>query len=109
VTGRFDGGRITSDGGGLLLREVDHRLVMLRRLAGKRDLTGERRDRGRDDNGRIHIVSDNEMERLGELYGQDPESEMSRLMSGALGSLFGTTGIESYELHHHQSSGRYSN
>ena len=26
VVGRFDGGRITSDGGGLLLREVDQRL-----------------------------------------------------------------------------------
>lgn len=33
VVGRFDGGRITSDGGGLLLREVDHRLGLLRRLA----------------------------------------------------------------------------
>lgn len=98
VVGRFDGGRITSDGGGLLLREVDVRLGMLRRLAtcftdyrnpnsvehsvqalvaqrvyglalgyedlndhdtlradsllaalvGKRDLTGERRERVRD-------------------------------------------------------------
>ena len=34
VVGRFDGGRITSDGGGMLLREVDHRLGMLARLAG---------------------------------------------------------------------------
>jgi len=34
VVARFDGGRITSDGGGLLLREVDHRLGMLPRLAG---------------------------------------------------------------------------
>ena len=33
VVGRFDGGRITSDGGGLLLREVDHRLGLLDRLA----------------------------------------------------------------------------
>jgi Transposase DDE domain group 1 len=33
VVGRFDGGRITSDGGGLLLREVDHRIGMLTRLA----------------------------------------------------------------------------
>lgn len=33
VVGRFDGGRITSDGGGLLLREVDHRIGMLHRLA----------------------------------------------------------------------------
>lgn len=33
VVGRFDGGRITSDGGGLLLREVDHRLGMFARLA----------------------------------------------------------------------------
>jgi hypothetical protein len=32
VAGRFDGGRITSDGGGVLLREVDHRLGMLARL-----------------------------------------------------------------------------
>ena len=98
VVGRFDGGRITSDGGGVLLREVDQRLGMLERLArcfsdyrnpnsvehsaaelvaqrvyalalgyedlndhdvlradsvlallvGKRDLTGERRDRARD-------------------------------------------------------------
>jgi hypothetical protein len=34
VIGRFDGGRITSDGGGLLLREVDKRLGLLDRLAG---------------------------------------------------------------------------
>jgi len=33
VIGRFDGGRITSDGGGLLLREVDKRLGLLDRLA----------------------------------------------------------------------------
>ncbi len=98
VIGRFDGGRITSDGGGLLLREVDQRIGLLPRLAdcfddyrnpnsvehsvrelvaqrvyglalgyedlndhdalrsdsslallvGKRDLTGESRDRARD-------------------------------------------------------------
>ena len=34
VVGRFDGGRITSDGGGLLLREADQRLGLLDRLAG---------------------------------------------------------------------------
>lgn len=34
VIGQFDGGRITSDGGGLLLREVDQRLGLLDRLAG---------------------------------------------------------------------------
>ena len=34
VIGRFDGGRITSDGGGLLLREVDLRIGLLDRLAG---------------------------------------------------------------------------
>jgi len=34
VIGRFDGGRITSDGGGLLLREVDRRLGLLDRLGG---------------------------------------------------------------------------
>lgn len=33
VIGRFDGGRITSDGGGLLLREVDRRIGLLDRLA----------------------------------------------------------------------------
>ena len=33
VVGRFDGGRITSDGGGLLLREVDHQLGLLDRMA----------------------------------------------------------------------------
>jgi hypothetical protein len=33
VVGRFDGGAITSDGGGLLLREVDQRLGLLVRLA----------------------------------------------------------------------------
>jgi hypothetical protein len=98
VVGRFDGGRISSDGGGVLLREVDQRLGLLPRLAdcftdhrnpnsvehsvhalvsqrvyalalgyedlndhdalradsvlallvGKRDLTGELRDRSRD-------------------------------------------------------------
>ena len=34
VIGRFDGGRITSDGGGVLLRETDVRLGLLDRLAG---------------------------------------------------------------------------
>ncbi|MEQ8689446.1 MAG: IS1380 family transposase [Pseudomonadales bacterium] len=34
VVGRFDGGHITSDGGGLLLREVDLRLGLMDRLAG---------------------------------------------------------------------------
>ncbi|MDE0512615.1 MAG: IS1380 family transposase [Gammaproteobacteria bacterium] len=34
VTGRFDGGRLTSDGGGLLLREVERRLDLFSRLAG---------------------------------------------------------------------------
>ena len=34
VVGRFDGGRITSDGGGLLLREMDLRLGLMSRLAG---------------------------------------------------------------------------
>ena len=69
VTGRFDGGRLTSDAGGLLLREVEQRLNVLSRLAGcftdyrqagmvehpvesllvgKADLTGERRRRVRD-------------------------------------------------------------
>jgi len=33
VIGRFDGGRITSDGGGLLLREVDRGIGLLDRLA----------------------------------------------------------------------------
>ena len=33
VVGRFDGGRISSDDGGLLLREVDYRLGLLDRLA----------------------------------------------------------------------------
>src|SRR5918996_4675759 len=34
VIGRFDGGKISSDGGGLLLREVERRLGILKRLAG---------------------------------------------------------------------------
>ncbi len=34
VVGRFDGGRITSDAGGLLLREVDKRIGLLDQLAG---------------------------------------------------------------------------
>jgi hypothetical protein len=38
VVGRFDGGRITSDGGGALLREVDTRIGLLSRVAaGFRD------------------------------------------------------------------------
>ncbi|MCC5873475.1 MAG: transposase, partial [Gammaproteobacteria bacterium] len=32
VVGRFDGGRISSDGGGTLLRETDVRLGLLQRL-----------------------------------------------------------------------------
>ena len=34
VVARFDGGTITSDGGGWLLRETDRRLNLLPRLAG---------------------------------------------------------------------------
>ena len=34
VTGRFDGGAITSDAGGLLLREVEKRTGMIERFAG---------------------------------------------------------------------------
>ena len=34
VSGRFDGGRLSPDGGGILLREVDLRLGLLARLAG---------------------------------------------------------------------------
>jgi len=33
VVARFDGGKITSDGGGLLLREVDRRIGLLGRLS----------------------------------------------------------------------------
>ena len=33
VVARFDGGSISSDGGGLLLREVDRRARILRRFA----------------------------------------------------------------------------
>lgn len=33
MTGRFDGGRLTSDAGGLLLREVNWQLHLLPRLA----------------------------------------------------------------------------
>ena len=33
VVGRFDGGEISSDGGGLLLREVEQRTQILRRLS----------------------------------------------------------------------------
>ncbi len=33
VTGRFDGGRLTSDGGALLLRQADRRIGLLRRVA----------------------------------------------------------------------------
>ena len=34
VVGRFDGGKISSDAGGLLLREVEKRREILGRLAG---------------------------------------------------------------------------
>ena len=34
VVGRFDGGRLTTDGGVLLLREVDRRFRVTERLAG---------------------------------------------------------------------------
>src|ERR1043166_2561377 len=34
VTAEFDGGTITTDGGGLLLRETDRRLKLIERLAG---------------------------------------------------------------------------
>ena len=33
ITARFDGGTITSDGGGLLLREVEARAGIVRRFA----------------------------------------------------------------------------
>ena len=34
VVGRFDGSRMTTDGGGLLLREADRKISLLKRLAG---------------------------------------------------------------------------
>jgi Transposase DDE domain group 1 len=34
VVGRFDGGAITTDGGGLLLREVEKRTGIIERFAG---------------------------------------------------------------------------
>lgn len=34
VVGEFDGGKINSDSGGLLLREVEQRTHILKRLAG---------------------------------------------------------------------------
>ena len=34
IIGRFDGGRLTSDGGGVLLREVDARIGLMQRVAG---------------------------------------------------------------------------
>ena len=34
ITAKFDGGHLTSDGGGVLLREVDQRIGLLSRLAG---------------------------------------------------------------------------
>ena len=34
MTGRFDGGQISSDGGGVLLREVDRRIGLTARVAG---------------------------------------------------------------------------
>ena len=34
IVGRFDAGRLTSDGGAILLREVDRRLGLMRRVAG---------------------------------------------------------------------------
>ena len=33
IVGRFDGGEMTSDGGGVLLREVEHRTRILGRLS----------------------------------------------------------------------------
>jgi hypothetical protein len=43
--GRFDGGRISSDAGGLLLREVESRLHILKRLA--KDCFRDYRDKDR--------------------------------------------------------------
>ena len=34
VEGRFDGGEISSDGGGLLLREVEHHFGIIKELSG---------------------------------------------------------------------------
>ena len=45
VVGRFDGGKISSDGGGLLLREVESRFHILKRLA--RDCFRDHRDKDR--------------------------------------------------------------
>jgi len=45
VVGRFDGGKISSDGGGLLLREVESRFHILKRLA--RDCFRDCRNRDR--------------------------------------------------------------
>src|SRR2546422_135549 len=45
VIGRFDGGKISSDAGGVLLREVENRLHILKRLA--RDCFRDYRDEAR--------------------------------------------------------------
>ena len=34
VVGRFDGSRLTTDGGGLLLRQADRKIGLLKRVAG---------------------------------------------------------------------------
>jgi len=54
VTARFDGGAISSDGGALLLREVDRRLKLLDRLAGCFD---DHRDAERNEHSVRELVS----------------------------------------------------
>ena len=54
VTARFDGGRISSDGGAVLLREVDQRLGMLERLA---QYCGDQRDPERIEHSVRELVS----------------------------------------------------
>jgi hypothetical protein len=42
VVGRFDGGQISSDAGGLLLREVEKRFGILKRFSGCFEITATR-------------------------------------------------------------------
>ena len=74
VIGRFDGGKISSDAGGLLLREVESRFQILKRLA--RDCFRDYRDKDRSDLDSFLAAHPTRTTSIGEAVGVTPSPEV---------------------------------
>ena len=78
VVGRFDGGEITSDAGGVLLREVECRDRLLALLCDRDDLTGEFRRR-ESDRGKP-LAGKSTLHRLERTPSQGPEGRYRKIV-----------------------------